>query len=176
MFSEDLTPRAHKIINILAQEEAKRLNHDQLTPEHILLGLIRDGDGIAVKALLNLSVDLNQLRTDIELAVKKTGGTLLLGDVPPSPRIEKVLKLAAYEARNLGHTYIGTEHLLLGILREESGTAALILESKDINIDKVRNEILRLLGHTGFIKPKEKQVVKMSQSALNPAASGYLIG
>ncbi len=160
MFSEDLTPRAHKIINILAQEEAKRLNHDQLTPEHILLGLIRDGDGIAVKALVNLGVNLDQLRTDIELAVKKTGGTLLLGDVPPSPRIEKVLKLSAYEARNLGHTYIGTEHLLLGILREESGTAALILESKDINIEKVRNEILRLLGHTGFVKPKEKKDVK----------------
>lgn len=160
MFSEDLTPRAHKIINILAQEEAKRLNHDQLTPEHILLGLIRDGDGIAVKALVNLGVNLDQLRTDIELAVKKTGGTLLLGDVPPSPRIEKVLKLSAYEARNLGHTYIGTEHLLLGILREESGTAALILESKDINIEKVRNEILRLLGHTGFVKPKEKKDIK----------------
>ncbi len=160
MFSEDLTPRAHKIINILAQEEAKRLNHDQLTPEHILLGLIRDGDGIAVKALVNLGVNLDQLRTDIELAVKKTGGTLLLGDVPPSPRIEKVLKLSAYEARNLGHTYIGTEHLLLGILREESGTAALILESKDVNIEKVRNEILRLLGHTGFVKPKEKKDVK----------------
>lgn len=160
MFSEDLTPRANKIINILAQEEAKRLNHDQLTPEHILLGLIRDGDGIAVKALINLGVNLDQLRTDIELAVKKTGGTLLLGDVPPSPRIEKVLKLSAYEARNLGHTYIGTEHLLLGIMREESGTAALILESKDINIEKVRNEIQRLLGHTGFVKPKEKKDVK----------------
>jgi ATP-dependent Clp protease ATP-binding subunit ClpC len=160
VFSEDLTPRAHKIINILAQEEAKRLNHDQLTPEHILLGLIRDGDGIAVKALVNLGVNLDQLRTDIELAVKKTGGTLLLGDVPPSPRIEKVLKLSAYEARNLGHTYIGTEHLLLGILREESGTAALILESKDVNIEKVRNEILRLLGHTGFVKPKEKKDIK----------------
>lgn len=160
MFSEELTPRAHKIINILAQEEAKRLNHDQLTPEHILLGLIRDGEGIAVKALINLGINLDQLRTDIELAVKKTGGTLLLGDVPPSPRIEKVLKLSAYEARNLGHTYIGTEHLLLGILREESGTAALILESKDINLEKVRNEILRLLGHTGFVKPKDKKDIK----------------
>ena len=160
MFSEELTPRAHKIINILAQEEAKRLNHDQLTPEHILLGLIRDGEGIAVKALINLGINLDQLRTDIELAVKKTGGTLLLGDVPPSPRIEKVLKLAAYEARNLGHTYIGTEHLLLGILREESGTAALLLESKDVNLEKVRNEILRLLGHTGFVKPKDKKDIK----------------
>jgi ATP-dependent Clp protease ATP-binding subunit ClpC len=157
---EDLTPRANKIIHILAQEEAKRLNHDQLTPEHILLGLIRDGDGIAVKALVNLGVDLNQLRTDVELAVKKSGGTLLLGEVPPSPRIEKILKLSSLEARNLGHTYIGTEHLLLGILKEESGTAALILESKDINIDKVRNEILRLLGHTGIIKSKEKVSIK----------------
>ncbi len=157
---EDLTPRANKIIHILAQEEAKRLNHDQLTPEHILLGLIRDGDGIAVKALVNLGVDLNQLRSDIEVAIKKSGGTLLLGEVPPSPRIEKILKLSSLEARNLGHTYIGTEHLLLGILKEESGTAALILESKDINIEKVRNEILRLLGHTGIMKSKEKVSVK----------------
>lgn len=160
MSYEDLTPRANKVINILAQEEAKRLNHEQLTPEHILLGLIRDGDGIAVKALLNLTVDLNQLRSDIELAVKKTGGTILLGDVPHSPRVEKVLKLSTMEARGLGHTYIGTEHLLLGILKEESGTAALILESKDINVDKVRNEILRLLGHTGMSKHKEKTPIK----------------
>ncbi len=160
MSYEDLTPRANKIINILAQEEAKRLNHDQLTPEHILLGLIRDGEGIAVKALLNLSVELNQLRSEIEVAVKKRGGTLLLGDVPHSPRVEKILKLSTMEARALGHTYIGTEHLLLGILKEESGTAALILESKDINVDKVRNEILRLLGHTGMAKQKEKAPVK----------------
>ncbi len=157
---EDLTPRANKIIHILAQEEAKRLNHDQLTPEHILLGLIRDGDGIAVKALVNLGIDLNQLRSDVEMAVKKVGGTLLLGEAPPSPRIEKILKLSSLEARNLGHTYIGTEHLLLGILKEESGTAALILESKDISLDKVRNEILRLLGHTEIIKSKGKAQVK----------------
>ncbi len=87
--SEDLTPRANKVIHVLAQEEAKRLNHDQLTPEHILLGLIRDGDGIAVKALINLGVDLNQLRTDVEMAVKKSGGILLGGEVPPSPRIAR---------------------------------------------------------------------------------------
>ncbi|HEO65981.1 MAG TPA: ATP-dependent Clp protease ATP-binding subunit, partial [Spirochaetes bacterium] len=89
-----------------------------------------------------------------------SGGTLLLGEVPPSPRVEKILKLSSLEARNLGHTYIGTEHLLLGILKEESGTAALILESKDINIEKVRNEILQLLGHTGIMKSKEKISVK----------------
>ncbi|MDH4128284.1 MAG: ATP-dependent Clp protease ATP-binding subunit [Spirochaetota bacterium] len=157
---EDLTPRANKIIHILAQEEAKRLSHDQLTPEHILLGLVRDGDGIAVKALINLGVDLNQLRNDVEVAIKKSGSTLLLGEVPPSPRIEKILRLSSLEARNLGHTYIGTEHLLLGILKEESGTAALILESKDINIEKVRNEILRLLGHTGIMKSKDKVGIK----------------
>ncbi len=158
--SEDLTPRANKIIHVLAQEEAKRLNHDQLTPEHILLGLIRDGDGIAVKALINLGVDLNQLRTDVEMAVKKSGGILLGGEVPPSPRIDKILRLSALEARNLGHIYIGTEHLLLGIMKEESGTAALILESKNISIDKVRNEVLRLLGHSGQSKPREKAVIK----------------
>lgn len=160
MSYEDLTPRANKIINILAQEEAKRLNHDQLTPEHILLGLIREGEGIAVKALINLNIELNQLRNDIELAVKKSGGTLLIGDVPHSSRVEKILKLSTMEARGLGHTYIGTEHLLLGILKEESGTAALILESKNVNVDKVRNEILKLLGHTSMSKHKDKAPVK----------------
>ena len=153
---EDLTPRANRVIYVLSQEEAKRLNHDQLTPEHMLLGLIRDGEGIAIKALVNLGVDLSQLRNDVETAVKKVSGTLLAGELPPSPRIEKILRLSAMEARNLGHNYIGTEHLLLGLLKEESGTAALILESRDISMDKVRNEILRLLGHAGITRPKEK--------------------
>jgi ATP-dependent Clp protease ATP-binding subunit ClpC len=145
---EDLTPRANKIIYNLAQEEAKRLNHHQLYPEHILLGLIREGDGIAVKTLLNLGVDLNELRSEIESSMKKRGGTLLMGEVPPSPRIEKIMQLSAKESRFMGHNYIGTEHLLLGILREESGTATLILESKNITIDKLRHEILRLLGQS----------------------------
>ena len=158
---EDLTPRANKIIYILAQEEAKRLNHDQLNPEHILLGLIRDGDGIAVKALINLGVDLNQLRTEIEMAVSKTSSTIFVGgEVPPSPRIKKILEFSSIEARTLGHTYIGTEHLLLGILREESGTGALILESKDVTLDKIRNEILKLLGQSGVSKPKQRITVK----------------
>ena len=157
---EDLTPRANKIIHILAQEEAKRLNHDQLSPEHILLGLIRDGDGIAVKALVNLGINLSQLREELESAIRKNDNNLLIGEIPTSPRVDKILKLSSLEARNLSHTYIGTEHLLLGILKEENGTAALILESKSLNVEKIRNEILRLLGHAGSIRTKNKNHVK----------------
>ncbi|HOG64519.1 MAG TPA: ATP-dependent Clp protease ATP-binding subunit [Spirochaetota bacterium] len=143
---EGLTPRAQKIIGLMAQEEAKRLNHDKLVPEHILLGLLKHGQGIAIDTLKNLGIDLDELQRDIENAIKKSGENLMLGEVPPSPRIEKVLRYSAEESKNLGHTYIGTEHLLLGILREDNSKAAMILESRGVKLDKVRNSILKLLG------------------------------
>jgi len=141
-----LTERAQRVINILAQEEAKKLNHDKLLPEHILLGLIREGEGVAVKALINLGVDLNMLREDIIANTKKTGGILLLGDVPPSTRAQRVLELSADEARNMGHNYIGTEHLLLGLLREGDSRILSAFDKQGIKISNVREEINRLLG------------------------------
>jgi len=141
-----LTERAQRVINILAQEEAKKLNHDKLLPEHILLGLIREGEGVAVKALVNLGVDLNMLREDIIVNTKRTGGILLLGDVPPSTRAQRVLELSADEARNMGHNYIGTEHLLLGLLREGDSGIVSVFEKQGIKISDVRDEINRLLG------------------------------
>jgi len=141
-----LTERAQRVINILAQEEAKKLNHDKLLPEHILLGLIREGEGVAVKALINLGVDLNMLREDIVSNMKRTGGILLLGDVPPSSRAQRVLELSADEARNMNHNYIGTEHLLLGILREGEGIILNAFEKQGIKISDIREEINRLLG------------------------------
>ncbi len=142
-----LTERAQRVINILAQEEAKKLNHDKLLPEHILLGLIREGEGVAVKALINLGVDLNMLREDIIANTKKTGGILLLGDVPPSTRAQRVLELSADEARNMGHNYIGTEHLLLGLLREGDSVILGAFDKQGIKISHVREEINRLLGN-----------------------------
>jgi len=150
-----LTERAQRVINILAQEEAKKLNHDKLLPEHILLGLIREGEGVAVKALINLGVDLNMLREDIIANTKKTGGILLLGDVPPSTRAQRVLELSADEARNMGHNYIGTEHLLLGLLREGDSSILGAFDKQGIKISNVREEINRLLG-TNRIEVKKK--------------------
>jgi len=141
-----LTERAQRVINILAQEEAKKLNHDKLLPEHILLGLIREGEGVAVKALINLGMDFNMLREEIIANTKKTGGILLLGDVPPSTRAQRVLELSADEARNMGHNYIGTEHLLLGLIREGDSVILNAFEKQGIKISDVREEINRLLG------------------------------
>jgi len=141
-----LTERAQRVINILAQEEAKKLNHDKLLPEHILLGLIREGEGVAVKALINLGLDLNMLREDIVANTKRTGGVLLLGDVPPSSRAQRVLELSADEARNMNHNYIGTEHLLLGLLREGDSNILNAFDKQGIKISHVREEINRLLG------------------------------
>ena len=141
-----LTERAQRVINILAQEEAKKLNHDKLLPEHVLLGLIREGEGVAVKALVNLGVDLNTLREDIIGNTKRPGGILLLGDVPPSTRAQRVLELSADEARNMGHNYIGTEHLLLGLLREGDAGILSVFEKQGIKISDVRDEVNRLLG------------------------------
>jgi len=141
-----LTERAQRVINVLAQEEAKKLNHDKLLPEHILLGLIRDGEGVAIKALINLSVDLQMLREDIIVNTKRSCGILLLGDVPPSNRAQRVLELSADEARSMGHNYIGTEHLLLGILREGNNTILNAFDKQGIKISSVREEINRLLG------------------------------
>jgi ATP-dependent Clp protease ATP-binding subunit ClpC len=146
MMFKGLTERAQRVINILAQEEAKKLNHDKLLPEHILLGLIREGEGVAVKALINLGIDFNALREEIVANTKKTGGILLLGDVPPSTRAQRVLELSADEARNMGHNYIGTEHLLLGLIREGDSGILNAFEKQGIKISNVREEINRLLG------------------------------
>ncbi len=141
-----LTERAQRVINILAQEESKKLNHDKLLPEHILLGLIREGEGVAIKALINLGVDLSMLREDIIANTKRTGGILLLGDVPPSTRAQRVLELSADEARSMGHNYIGTEHLLLGLLREGDSGILNAFDKQGIKISNVREETNRLLG------------------------------
>lgn len=157
---EGLTPRAQKIIGLMAQEEARRLNHDRLLPEHILLGLLKHGQGIAIDTLKNLGVVLEDLQHDIEKAIRKSGEILMLGEVPPSPRIEKILRYSAEESKNLGHTYIGTEHLLLGILREDNSKAAMILESRGVKLDMVRNNILKLLGFGTMPKRSGGESVK----------------
>jgi len=145
------TEKARRVI-LLAREEAKRLDHDYLGTEHLLLGLIREGEGVAALALQNLGIDLEQVRQEVEKAVGRGGGSLFLGQIPFTPRAKKVLELAVTEARNLGHNYIGTEHLLLGLIREGEGVAAQILTNLGADLERVREEVIALLGEKSSLE------------------------
>ena len=143
--SNRFTERAQRVI-LIAQEEAKRLNHDYVGTEHLLLGLIALGEGVAAQVLANLGVDLRRVRTEIEKIVGTGDNVMLLGEIPFTPRAKKVLELAVEEAQNMGHNYVGTEHLLLGLIREEEGVAARVLENLGVRLDVVREEVISLLG------------------------------
>jgi len=139
------TERARKVI-ILAKEEARRFNHDYIGTEHILLGLIREGEGVAAAVLQKLDVSLENIRIEIEKLVQPGPTTQIIGDIPFTPRAKKALELAAEEARSLGHNYIGTEHLLLGLIREGEGIASQVLLNLGMDLNSVRNEVMSLLG------------------------------
>ena len=140
---ERFTDRARRIA-VLAQEEARMLNHDHIGTEHILLGLIREGEGVAATVLQNLNVELDEIQQKIEETVKKGKAAQATGpDLPYTSRAKKVLELAMSEARELGHSYVGTEHLLLGLLREEKGIAAQVLTDAGVNLEAARAESYR---------------------------------
>jgi len=142
----NFTERVRKVL-AMAREEAARLHHEYVGTEHILLGLIREGEGVAAAVLNNLSVDLEDVQQKIEETVKKGKAAQALGpDLPYTSRAKKVLELAMGEARELNHSYVGTEHLLLGLLREEKGIAAQVLSDAGVNLEAARAETLRLLG------------------------------
>ena len=142
----NFTERVRKVL-AMAREEAARLHHEYVGTEHILLGLIREGEGVAAAVLQNLSVDLDDIQQKIEETVKKGKAAQATGpDLPYTSRAKKVLELAMGEARELNHSYVGTEHLLLGLLREEKGLAAQVLADAGVNLDAARAETLRLLG------------------------------
>src|SRR5512137_1457596 len=145
--SNRFTDRVQRVI-IIAQEEAKRLNHDYVGTEHILLGLVALGEGMAAKVLYNLGIDLKKVRAEIEKLVGTGDNIMLLGEIPFTPRAKKVLELAVEEAQNLNHTYVGTEHLLLGLLREEEGIAARVLENIGVKLNDVREEVLNLMSES----------------------------
>ena len=139
------TDRARKVMG-LARQEAQRFNHDYIGTEHILLGLIQEGSGVAANVLKNMDIELKKIRGEIEKMVK-TGPTMVtMGQLPFTPRAKKVLELALEEASNLGHNYLGTEHLLLGLLRESEGIAAQVLMNLGIKLEDVREEVLEFLG------------------------------
>jgi ATP-dependent Clp protease ATP-binding subunit ClpC len=139
------TERARKVI-ILAKEEAKRFNHDYIGTEHILLGLIREGEGVAAAVLKNLGLNLEKIRIEIEKMVQPGPNTVISGDIPFTPQAKKTIELAMDEATSLGHNYIGTEHLLLGLIREGEGIAAQVLLNLGMDLNKVRMAVMDLLG------------------------------
>ena len=142
----NFTDRVRKVLQ-MAREEAARLHHEYVGTEHILLGLIREGEGVAAAVLTNLNVDLEDIQQKIEETVKKGKAAAAAGpDLPYTSRAKKVLELAMSEARELNHSYVGTEHLLLGLLREEKGIAAQVLTDAGVNLEQARAETLRLLG------------------------------
>src|SRR5207247_1835033 len=142
----NFTDRVRKVLQ-MAREEAARLHHEYVGTEHILLGLIREGEGVAATVLQNLSVELDEIQQKIEETVKKGKAAQTTGpDLPYTSRAKKVLELAMSEARELNHSYVGTEHLLLGLLREEKGIAAQVLTDAGVNLEAARAETLRILG------------------------------
>ena len=143
---EKFSERARRVLS-LAQEEAQRFNHNYIGTEHILLGLVRETDGVAARVLSNLGVDLNKVRSAVEFIIGR-GDRPDQGEIGLTPRAKKVVELAVDEARRMTHTYIGTEHLLIGLLREGEGVAAGVLESLGVTLDKVRSETHRILSQT----------------------------
>ncbi len=143
---DKFTERARRVLT-LAQEEALRFNHNYIGTEHLLLGLVREGDGVAAKVLANLGVELNKVRSAVEFIIGR-GDRAVMGEIGLTPRAKKVIELAVDEARRLGHHYIGTEHLLLGLVREGEGIAAGVLESLGVSLDKVRAEVTRILSQS----------------------------
>ena len=142
---ERFTDRARKIM-ALANQEAQRFNHEYIGTEHILLGLVREGSGVGANVLKNLDVDLRKVRLEIEKLVKSGPDMVTMGKLPQTPRAKKVIEYAIEEARALNHNYVGTEHLLLGLLRESEGVAAQVLMNLGLKLEKVREEVLNLLG------------------------------
>ncbi len=141
----NFTDRVRKVL-AMAREEAIRLQHDYVGTEHILLGLIREGEGVAAAVLTNLNVDLDAVHEGVEDSVRKGKATIALGELPYTSRAKKVLEYAMAEAREMSHSYVGTEHLLLGLLREEKGIAAQVLNSLGVSLEEARAETLKILG------------------------------
>jgi ATP-dependent Clp protease ATP-binding subunit ClpC len=150
---DKFTERARKVLQ-LAQEEAQRFNHNYIGTEHLLLGLVREGEGVAAKVLANLGVELNKVRSAVEFIIGR-GDRAVTGEIGLTPRAKKVIELSVDEARRLNHHYIGTEHLLLGLVREGEGIAAGVLESLGVSLDKVRSQVIYVLNQSATYSQQE---------------------
>jgi ATP-dependent Clp protease ATP-binding subunit ClpC len=160
---ERFTDRARKVM-ALANQEAQRFNHEYIGTEHILLGLVKEGSGVGANVLKNLDVDIKKLRLEIEKLVKSGPDMVTMGKLPQTPRAKKVIEFAIEEARALNHNYVGTEHILLGLLRETEGIAAQVLMNLGLKLEDVRQEVLNLLG-AGVENTYQSMGIKMGPSA-----------
>ena len=155
---DKFTERARKVLT-LAQEEAQRFNHNYIGTEHLLLGLVREGDGVAARVLSNMGVQLPKVRSAVEFIIGR-GDTMVMGEIGLTPRAKKVIELAVDEARRLNHHYIGTEHLLLGLVREGEGIAAGVLESLGVNLEKVRAQVMQVVSQSASYSSQSKAQTK----------------
>src|SRR6516162_2569175 len=155
---ERFTDRARKVMQ-LANQEAQRLNHEYIGTEHILLGLAAEGSGVAANVLKNLDIDLRKIRKEIEKIVQRGPDMVTMGKLPQTPRTKKVIEYSMEEARKLNHNYVGTEHLLLGLLREQDGVAGQVLMYLGAKLDAVRQEVFNLLGHDPDAAKRNEQTL-----------------
>jgi ATP-dependent Clp protease ATP-binding subunit ClpC len=170
---EKFTERARKVMS-LARQEAQRLNSEFIGTEHILLGIIQEGGGVAAKVLKNLNVDLKRIRQEIEkLITPSTSPTVTLGQLPFSPRAKRVIELAGEAASGLGHDVIGTEHLLLGLLKENEGIAAQVLTNLGLKLDEVRDMVLEVLGADVGQQDTEDKMTQKSSKSKTPALDAF---
>src|SRR5262245_7472718 len=143
---ERFTDRARKVMQ-LANQEAQRFNHEYIGTEHMLLGLVKEGSGVAANVLKNLDIDLRKILLEVEKIVQSGPDMVSMGKLPQTPRAKKCIEYAIEEMKNLNHNYVGTEHLLLGLIREEEGVAAQVLMNLGLKLNDLRAEVLNLLGH-----------------------------
>jgi ATP-dependent Clp protease ATP-binding subunit ClpA len=160
---ENFSDRAQKVLS-LANQQAQRFNHGYIGTEHVLLGLVEEGAGVGATVLKNLGVDQRKVRLEVKKLIKIGADIVPMGKRPNSPRVKKVIECAIEESRNLNHNYVGTEHLLLGLLREHDGIAAQVLMNLGLKLEEVREEVLHLLG-VG-VEPAGRQVRTTSLPAL----------
>src|SRR5271163_1429773 len=163
---ERFTDRARKVM-ALANQEAQRFNHEYIGTEHILLGLVKEGSGVGANVLKTLDVDLRKVRLEVEKVVKSGPDMISMGKLPQTPRAKKVIEYAIEEARTLSHNYVGTEHLLLGLIREHDGVAAQVLRNLGLKLEEVREEVLNILGagvESDESQAPEKQGQKKSKT------------
>ena len=161
---EKFSEAARRVLS-LAQEEAQRFDHNYIGTEHILLGLVRENDGVAAKVLSSLGVELSKVRSAVEFIIGR-GERSSAGEIGLTPRAKEVIELAVDEARRLNHHYIGTEHLLIGLMREGEGVAAGVLESFGVNLDKVRDAVRRPLDGGYHERIGQRTVGRLSRQPL----------
>jgi len=163
------TDRAKKVMSF-ARQEAQKFNHEYIGTEHILLGLVQEGSGVAANVLKNMDIDLEKIRHEVEKIVKTGPSMVTMGQLPFTPRAKKVLELSMEEASALSHNYIGTEHLLLGLIKENEGIAAQVLMNLNVKLQEVRAEVLEFLGASVSIQDHGSETGLGAAEKLGPGA------